>query len=219
MTSSPEWTYRHADELVDHWWWRPGWQVGTRFYAWHINTFEDAVPLHSLAAQYQAELSTVAGLDMIPRQWLHMTMQGVGFVEDVSSAQVDALLAAARARLGEVEPVRARFQRPVVRPEAVILPPEPVEPIQQIRYVVRAAIADVFGADGVPEAAEGYLPHISVAYVSTPQSAAPTLEAISRVTPDPVDLTVRAVSLIEMHRDNRMYEWQTIEAVPLGQIA
>jgi hypothetical protein len=27
------------------------------------------------------------------------------------------------------------------------------------------------------------------------------------------------VSLIEMHRDNRMYEWRTIEAVPLGQPA
>jgi hypothetical protein len=34
-----------------------------------------------------------------------------------------------------------------------------------------------------------------------------------------VDLVVSAVSLIEMHRDRRMYESQTVEAVPLGQRA
>lgn len=216
MTSAHEWTHQHADDLTDHWWWRPGWKVGTRFYAWHVNTFEDPAPLHRLAAQYQAELSTVPGLDLIPQQWLHLTMQGVGFVEDVSITEVDALLAAARARLGELAPLRVRFHRPVIRPEAIALPPDPVEPLQGIRHTVRAAIADVFGPDGVPDTADGYQPHISLAYVSTPQPAVATLEAINRVTADPADLTINAVSLIEMHRDNRMYEWQTIEAIPLG---
>lgn len=219
MTSAPEWTYKHAHDLTNHWWWRPGWKVGTRFYAWHINTFEDAAPLHRLAKQYQAELSTVQGLDMIPQQWLHLTMQGVGFVEDVSTAQVDALLSAARSRLGELEPLKVRFQRPVIRPEAIALPPDPVEPVQEIRNTVRAAIAEVFGSDRVPDNADGYQPHVSLAYVSTPQPAVTTLEAMNRVSADPADLTINAVSLIEMHRDNRMYEWRTIEAVPLGRSA
>ncbi|WP_460664526.1 hypothetical protein [Kribbella swartbergensis] len=60
---------------------------------------------------------------------------------------------------------------------------------------------------------------MSLAYVNTPQPAATTLEAINRVTTEPADLTINAVSLIEIHRDNRMYEWQTIEAVPLGHTA
>jgi 2'-5' RNA ligase len=219
VTSANEWTYKHADQLTDHWWWRPGWKVGTRFYAWHINTFEDAAPLHRLAALYQAELSSVPGLDMIPQQWLHLTMQGVGFVEDVSTSQIDALLSAARSRLSELQPLKVRLQRPVIRPEAIALAPDPVEPVQEIRHTVRAAIADVFGPDGVPDNADGYQPHISLAYVSIPQPVVPTLEAINRVTAAPADLTINAVSLIEMHRDNRMYEWRTIEAVPLGHTA
>ncbi|ADB31356.1 hypothetical protein Kfla_2280 [Kribbella flavida DSM 17836] len=219
MASAPEWTFRHADQLADHWWWRPGWKVGTRFYTWHINVFEDATPLHRLAASYQAQLSTVPGLDMIPQQWLHLTMQGVGFVEDVSTVQVDALLDAAHSRLAEAEPVKVRFQRPVMRPEAIALPSDPVEPVQQIRHTVRAAIADVLGPDGAPDNADGYQPHISLAYVSTSQPAATALDAINRVTADPADLTINAVSLIEMHRDNRMYEWRTVEAVPLGHSA
>jgi 2'-5' RNA ligase len=210
-------TSEHVDELADHWWWRPGWKVGTRFYAWHINTFEDLAPLHRLATQYQSELSRVPGLDMIPLRWLHLTMQGVGFREDVPDARVDALLTAARARLSELEPVKVRFHRPVVRREAILLPPDPLEPLQTIRYAVRAAIADAFGANGVPENADGYRPHISLAYANTAQSSATTIAALDRVTSTPADLTLNTVSLIEMHRDNRMYEWQTIEAVPLGR--
>jgi 2'-5' RNA ligase len=172
-----------------------------------------------LAAGCQAELSRVPGLDMIPLPWLHLTMQGVGFVEDVTADQVDALLRAARTRLGELDPVKARFHRPVIRPEAIALPPDPVVPVQEIRHRVRAAIGDVFGPDAVPDSADGYQPHISLAYVSTPQPASNTLDAINRVTTDPADLTINAVSLIEMHRDNRMYEWRTVEAVPLGHSA
>ena len=26
MTQAPEWTYRHADQMRNHWWWRPGWR-------------------------------------------------------------------------------------------------------------------------------------------------------------------------------------------------
>ncbi|MDT5026262.1 MAG: hypothetical protein QOE61_2688, partial [Micromonosporaceae bacterium] len=30
----------HTDDLRDHWYWRPGWSVGRRFYTWHL-TFAD----------------------------------------------------------------------------------------------------------------------------------------------------------------------------------
>jgi hypothetical protein len=26
----------HADAVRRHWYWRPGWGVGTRFHTWHI---------------------------------------------------------------------------------------------------------------------------------------------------------------------------------------
>jgi hypothetical protein len=36
MAVGPGLPYPDADELANHWWWRPGWQVGTRFYTWHV---------------------------------------------------------------------------------------------------------------------------------------------------------------------------------------
>jgi hypothetical protein len=47
----------------------------------------------------------------------------------------------------------------------------------------------------------------SVRRTDPPRTRGPrTLDAINRVTADPADLTINAVLLIEMHRDNRTYE-------------
>jgi hypothetical protein len=115
MTSAPEWTYRHAAELRDHWWWRPGWHVGTRFYAWHI-TFDDATELQRLVDYWQHRLRPFDMLDLIPREWLHLTTQGVGMVEDVPDELRDQLASAVRRSLAGRAVVTVQFSRPVVRP-------------------------------------------------------------------------------------------------------
>jgi len=51
---------------------------------------------------------------------------------------------------------------------------------------------------------------------STPQPAAATLTAIERVKTEAVEVTIAAASLIEMHRGRRMYEWRTVDELPIG---
>jgi hypothetical protein len=114
MTSAPEWTYRHATELRNHWWWRPGWHVGTRFYAWHI-TLDDGPEIYPLVEFWREQLRAFEYLDPIPDRWLHLTMQGVGMVEGVPDQTRDRIVTAVRQRLGELEPPRVTFQRPLVR--------------------------------------------------------------------------------------------------------
>jgi 2'-5' RNA ligase len=202
--------------LRDHWWWRPGWRVGTRFFGWHV-TVDGQIGLHRLVDSYQAALASIDGLDPIPRQWLHLTLQGVGFVQDVPLERLSAMVKRTQARLAGVGPVVVQFHKSVIRPEGIALPPTPVEPVQDIRAVVRAAIADVAGPDGVPEAADGYQPHVSVAYVNRDMPATDVLRAIQGIDADPVDVVIAAVSLIEMHRDRRMNEWRTIADVRIGR--
>jgi hypothetical protein len=47
-----------------------------------------------------------------------------------------------------------------VDPEALMLPVHPAQPVARLR----AAIADVWGPDNVPEDADGFRPHVSLAY-------------------------------------------------------
>lgn len=213
--SVPEWTQQHADELRDHWWWRPGWHVGTRFYAFHL-ALDHAEPLHQLVARYQAELQHIDGLDLIPPRWLHLTMQGLGFVHDVTPATRDAAVEAARTALTQLDPIRVHFHRPVIRPEAIALPPQPVQPLQHLRATIRNAIADSLGPDTAEISASRYQPHVSIAYANTDQPAAEVTTALGRVDTEPVQIIIDAVPLIEMHRDNRMYEWQTLTVLPIG---
>jgi 2'-5' RNA ligase len=212
---SPEWTYEHATDLRDHWWWRPGWQVGTRFYTWHI-TFDGQTELHRLVDTYQAELARHPGLDLIPRRWLHLTMQGVGHTADITTDQINNLLSAAQARLTALDPVTVQFHHPVIRPEAIVLPALPPAEVDRIRVAVRASIADALGPDSVPDPADGFQPHVTLAYSSSSQSANTIESAIDSISSEPVEVSISSASLIELHRDDRMYEWHTIAEVPIG---
>jgi 2'-5' RNA ligase len=218
MTDAPEWTYKHATELRNHWWWRPGWQVGTRFYTWHI-TFDDQPELHNLVTTYQAELAHHPGLDLVPHQWLHLTMQGVGHAADFTVEQLQTLAESAQTRLAAIPTPTVQFHRLVVRPEAIVLPALPPPAVDRVRTAIREAIADALGAEAVPERPDGFQPHISVTYSSDTQPAEKITHAIEFITSDPIEVPIKTASLIELHRDRRMYEWRTIADLAIGQSA
>ncbi len=119
--------------MRDHWWWRPGWHVGRRAYTFHI-TFDDdtavdgIAELRRLASEYQRALTTLPGLDMVPLRWLHLTMQNVGFTDEVSEADARAVLAAARDRCSGLPPFELTLGQAQVRGEAVAIRPFPAEP-------------------------------------------------------------------------------------------
>lgn len=199
--------------MADHWWWRPGWRDGRRFYTWHL-TFDGAHDVHRLARAYRDGLAKVDGLDLIPDRWLHLTMQGLGFVDEVDQASVDAIVAAARARLATVEPFTITLDRPRITPEAIRWEADPQEPVAAVRDAVRAAIAEVWAE--VPEIAGGFAAHVSIAYSNATGPAAPAQAALDAVEAAPASTLVRGVELIRLGRDRRMYEWETYATVPLG---
>lgn len=51
------------------------------------------------------------------------------------------------------------------------------------------------------------------------QPPTPILEALSRIDPVPVTVTLRHVDLLEFHRDPRMYEWTSASPLPIGPAA
>jgi 2'-5' RNA ligase len=215
MTTPPSGVpYEDAVELADHWWWRPGWQVGTRFYTWHV-TVADLPQLADHVATYQKALRPFGFLDLIPRDWLHITIQGVGHTHAVTAAQRDGVVASVREQLAAVPAPTLAFGRPVLHREAVVLPPTTPGPFAVIRDAIRAGIESAYGqAEGNPTTE--FRPHVSLAYVNAIADAAPVRAALDAVQVEPVEVTISHVSLIELHRDNRMYEWTTMAAVPLG---
>lgn len=199
--------------MTNHWWWRPGWCVGRQFYTWHL-TFADMPDVHRLAHDYGEHLD-LSGLDLIPDQWLHLTMQGVGFVDEVDQADVDQLVQVAQAKLAIIEPFTVSLGSAVVDDEVVRLEVVPAEPVQQLRLRLRDAIAEVRSPDGVPEEAEGFVPHVSLAYSNSEGDMEPILAAVSAVSPHPATATISHADLILLNRDHQQYQWTTYTQVPL----
>ena len=198
--------------MRDHWWWRPGWRAGRSMYTWHV-TFEDQPGLHDLVKGYQKVLAPLPGLDVIPIRWLHLTMQGIGFTDEVAPQEVADIAEAARKRLATCQPVPLSLGSTQVDPEAILLHVSPSGALNPVRDGVRAAIADVRGRSRVPET-EDWTPHVSIAYSNSDGPAAPYAKALSTATSAPVDLTVSAVNLIELSRDTHLYQWTTKAEVP-----
>lgn len=204
-----------VEVMRDHWWWRPGWRVGRSFYTWHV-TFDDQPAAHQLAADYTPIFEDVPTLDPIPVRWLHLTMQGIGFTDEVDRADVDAIVHAARDRCGELDPFTITLGPARVDPEALMLPVSPTEPIAHLRTTIRAAIADVWGLDNVPEDPDGFRPHVTLAYSNSAGSAAPISQRLREKVITSADITVHRVTLISLNRDRRTYQWTDVAAVELG---
>ncbi|MFF5090462.1 2'-5' RNA ligase family protein [Streptomyces niveus] len=199
--------------MRDHWWWRPGWGLGRRFYTWHL-IFDGQEDVHRLAADYRGALAEVAGLTPIPDQWLHLTMQGIGFVGEVEETDVDDIVRGAIDRLSKIPSFDLRLGEAIVDPEAVLVPVTPAEPVRSVRDALRAAIGDVL--QEVPEKSEGFVPHVSVAYSAAGGRAEPIVQTLAAHTITPATARIGAVELIVIHRDNRMYEWAPHTRVSLG---
>jgi 2'-5' RNA ligase len=204
--------------IHNHWWWRPGWRAARHFYACHL-TLDDQPQLRALVKQYQDALGHLPGLDLIPPQWLHITMQGIGFTDEIGPEDLAAATAAVQERLRDMQLPETTFHRATIRPEAVILKAEPPQPLYHLRMAIYDAIASVLGPDKFSEPRprpSQFVPHVSAAYVNSDGPAEPTAEAVADLEPQPVAVTFRTISLLEFHRDRQMYEWTQATPLPIG---
>jgi 2'-5' RNA ligase len=207
-----------AQEMRNHWWWRPGWRVGRSFYTWHV-TFDDQPAVHRLAADYASVLDALPTMDPVPMGWLHLTMQGVGFTDTVNRTDVDAIVHAAQERCAVMAPLTVTLGPARVDAEALKLPVEPAEPVIALRGAIRAAIADVWGPAGVPEDAGGFRPHVSLAYSHSAGPAEPIIERVAARSATSAETAIHRVALIDLNRDHRAYRWTEVATANLGASA
>ena len=163
---------------------------------------------------YQARLADLPGMDPIPRPWLHLTTQGVGFTDEVPDAELDAVIDAARDRLAALSRVTVNMGPAVLDPEVIRLEVQPASALTPIRRALRDAIAAARGPEQVSES-DDWSPHVSVAYSNSNGPMDPYIKALDPPLV-PVSVDIPDVQLIVLGRDTHLYEWQTRAVVPLG---
>ncbi|MWA02335.1 2'-5' RNA ligase family protein [Actinomadura sp. LD22] len=200
--------------MNDHWWWRPGVRPGRRLLVWHILP-DDQTEARDLARQCQDKLAGLEGLDLIPSEWLHVTTQIVGFDDEITPAEADAMTAGVAERFAALSPVDVSLARVWLHSEAIMLGIEPPRALDPVRTAIRDAVA---GSVRVHQLADepNWTPHMSVAYSNTEGPATPVIKALD-LHPDPAPLRVSEVHLVAQERVGRLYRWERRAAVPLGE--
>lgn len=201
----------------NHWWWRPGWAEGRHFYACHL-TLDDQPKLRDLIADYQQALTAVPEVDLIPPQWLHLTMQGIGFLDEINPDELAALADALTAELATIEPPKVEFRYLTIQAEAVYLKAHPADSLWPLRWKMHDAVVSVLGQSRTEPSPDRvkFNPHVSIGYINRDEDPEPIAEALQKITTRPVEVTFTKADLLEYHRDRRMYEWTSATPVPIG---
>lgn len=148
-------------------------------------------------------------------------MQGIGFADEISPADLAAVTERIGERLRGLRPATTRFHRPTIRPSAVYLTAEPREPLYQLRLAVHQAIASVVGLEHFGEAAPDpgkFAPHVSIAYASQDGQlpVQPVIEALRDGTVRAVTATFGTASLLVFRRDQHDFGWASATPLPIG---
>jgi 2'-5' RNA ligase len=207
--------------MRNHWWWRPGWALGRRLYAWHLTFGDQTVSrgradLRRVVGSYQARLAELPGLDLVPFEWLHLTVQSIGFAEKVAVGDLERIVAAVRRRCAALAPVTLTLGPAELQAEGIWLRVAPQAAVRRVRAAVRAGIAEVWGAARVPEAAGGFTPHVSLAYSDTDGPGDPFAAALAEIAPRSATVEFADIQAISLGRDTHLYRWETVATVLLG---
>ena len=140
----------------------------------------------------------------------------MAFTDEVTTADVHDVVAAAHGRCAAIPPVTVSVGPLAGSAGAVRFSVGPHHPIRQIRAATQAAIVEVLGSQALPTPATPFVPHVSIAYNNTPANAQPVIEQVAALRPlGTVTVEVRAIDLVELRRDGATYAWSPFATVPL----
>jgi 2'-5' RNA ligase len=156
----------------------------------------------------------------VPDEWLHLTIQGVGWSDELTDNDRDKVVQSVTQQLGDFGDFVIQLGSPLVKGEALVLPATPTDILHELRNRLRTAIAAALGrpAPIADEQTNGFLPHVSVAYAHCDADAMPYTAALNTVSPVTARATVRHVAFIRQERrlaPHWQYRWVELVRVAL----
>lgn len=193
------------DSMRNHWVWERGWRPGRAKYAFHL-TWDEAPAVEAVAMATSPVLAHFTQLDPIPVPWLHMTLTGIGFVDEVSG---DALAAITDDVFSAWRPGTVTFDGMLVVHEAVLMTALGEPWLATLVDVQRDACDRHLGT----REWRGFWPHTSVSYCHGAQDPKPLRDALSPVVAElPTSITATpTLTLMRIRRDDdRVYRWDVL---------
>jgi 2'-5' RNA ligase len=206
--------------MTDHWGPLEGWTPERELLACYL-TFAEQPALHALVDAYARPVKDLAGLDPVPVEWLHTTLQGIAFTDQLPVQAGDDLARALTPVLAQAGPLRIRTGQPFLGQQGAYLRLGPARALARLRDLIREAACTVLGLAepyDLPGQNHGFDPHITFAYANRAVPAALVWDRLRDVSHDRLELEITALSLVTLRRDaqERRWYWTTCRQLAMG---
>lgn len=201
--------------LRDHWQWRPEWASDRPCLLWYL-TFESQPELTRKAEQAQARLRGVSTVDVVPAAWLHLTLDDVGFADELAPEEVEDVIATARGAVADWSPPPITLGPVASMGDAVVLRADPADDLGELRGRLRAVTTTVLGRE-IPSRLRPFWPHVTLAYLNDSCAASSVLDPLAPVSVEQVVVAAPQVTLASVTRCEHHYRWTTRAEIPLGR--
>lgn len=209
--------FRQLTHFTNHWQ-RPGWTDGRTSYHWLL-ALDNEPELAAMARQCQASLSDLPILDLVPPDTLHLTLQKVGFTDEVCGAQLRRVADTTAQRCADLASFVLHIGWLAGSDGAIRFTALPVEAVVRVRQVILDALTDACStATDQATGSTTFWPHVSIAYFNRPTPATSAIaESVGKLRSlPPVKVHVQALDLVELRRDDRVYRWEVIARAELS---
>ncbi|MEO7269842.1 MAG: 2'-5' RNA ligase family protein [Knoellia sp.] len=202
--------------MRDHWAREPEWPQERRLWALYV-TCGTIEPFVDYAQTFQRQLSDLPGLDLVEPRWLHMTVLGVGFVDEVEPVAMARLVDRAVRLVASEAPVDMVAEAPRARVDAVWMSVDTAPSLGPLRDRLHTAVVECLGREphALPAPSGGFRPHISIAYsrAGAPNNAEVD-EHLAAVDVPPIGFRVNHLSLLPLRRQAPRWFWDEERRLP-----
>lgn len=206
------------ERLVNHWAELAGWPPDRELWSFYI-TLAGHRQLHRVVDHYQQLLRPFCELDLVEHANLHITLQGIRFVDETDDATIDLLADAVGRRLSAMDLPELSTAHPETDTDAVQLPILPRDSVVQLREAIQSTIESELGGDflyRLPEPRNGFDPHVTIAYANQGIDNR-AIYAVLHAAPAPrASFRVEHASLIKLRRRTRRWSWEGERALAIG---
>jgi 2'-5' RNA ligase len=204
--------------LANHWVELAEWSGGRELWAFYL-TFPGEQHLHAYVERCQGLLRGLGGLDLVDPAWLHLTVQGVAFVDVIDANTLTRLKAASARVVADEGPVELAIHRPACDHDSITMAVSAGEGLLRLRDGVRCAARAVLDGSELyelPEPIGGFSPHITIAYARSDGPSLNDVEMRLRAAEEPpVRVTATYLSLLRLNRDSARWWWREELRLPM----
>lgn len=200
-------TRQDVRRFANHWHWRPEWREDRACLLWYL-TFEDQPDVLRRVERLTSSLHADTRIDVVPKQWLHLTVDDVAYADEMSSTQVGDLVDATREALRDCPLPPLDLGPTGAMSSAIVLHAGPRAGLLRLRERVQAVSAAVLRRDK-PPLARDFSPHVSLGYVNDECPQHPIMASLDSGETGGARASISRLTLAAVTRKSRHYQWAT----------